>query len=89
VADASEIAFGQQQGGIQQGAKKSTWYVVSDQMDYYDPATDPHELHSNSTASLVLSYDGLLFDDMQCKPKTAPEKKYLSAKQIRGLQSIG
>ncbi len=89
VVYASEIAFGQQQVSIRQGAKKSVWFVASDENDYYDLATDPHELHSNSTASLVMLFDGLLFDYQQNKPKIALEKTSVTAEQIKDLQSIG
>jgi arylsulfatase A-like enzyme len=89
VVYASGLTTGEQQVGVRQGNEKSIFYLVSDESDYYDLGTDPHELQNNSTPQLVMFFDGLLLDFVQSMPKTTPEKGVLSEEQLRRLQSIG
>lgn len=89
VVYSSGIATGEQQVGIRQGSKKSIFYMVSDQTDYYDLGEDPHELHTSPTSALVMSFDAQLLDYVQAMPQKTPEKGKLSDEQIKRLQSIG
>jgi arylsulfatase A-like enzyme len=89
VVYASGIAVGEQQMSAQQGAKKSIWYMASDQYSYFDLGSDPYEIHSKPSDNLILLFDGLFLDytrsDRNIELKSAP----LSNELIKRLQAIG
>jgi arylsulfatase A-like enzyme len=89
VIYASGISGGEIKVSAQQGIRKSIWNLVSDQTQYYDLATDPHELNSESTDKLVLHFDGLFLDHMLEAQDNELETGLLSEEQIRRLRSIG
>jgi len=89
VIYASGISRGEIKVSAQQGIRKSIWNLVSDQTQYYDLATDPHELNSESTDKLVLHFDGLFLDHMLEAQDNELETGLLSEEQIRRLRSIG
>ena len=89
VVYASGITVGEQQLSVQQGTKKSIWYMRSDQYAYFDLASDPYELHSEPSDNLVLLFDGLFLDYAQSMQKEELKPVLLTDEQIKRLQSIG
>jgi len=73
----------------QQGTEKSIWYMESDQYSYFDLASDPYEIHSESSDKLVMRFDGLFLDYVQNTPDKELRPAVLTDEQIKRLQSIG
>ncbi|MDE0930751.1 MAG: sulfatase [Halioglobus sp.] len=89
VVYASGIVVGEQQMSAQQGAKKSIWYMASDQDSYFDLDSDPYEIHSEPSDNLVLLFDGLFLDYTQSERDAELESAPLTNEQIKRLQAIG
>jgi arylsulfatase A-like enzyme len=89
VVYASGIVRGEQQIAALQGMKKSIWYMVSDQYDYYELGKDPNELRSEPNDGLVLLFDGLFLDYVQSKRDLQLKPVSFTAKQLQRLQAIG
>lgn len=89
VVYASGIAVGERQMSAQQGAKKSIWYMASDQYSYFDLDSDPTEMHSEPNENQVLFFDGLFLDYTQSKRNIELKSAPLNNEQIKRLQAIG
>jgi arylsulfatase A-like enzyme len=89
VVYASGTAVGEKQMSAQQVARKSIWYMDSDQYSYFDLGRDPHEMQSEPSDQQVMLFDGLFLDYVQSNRDVELKGTPLSNEQIKRLQAIG